>query len=235
MLYLKKHKKGGKVVAEQQIFCAQEDLEASIEKVPEEDVIVENSDLPEMDDLESNMEETEESQQESGTQEAEDEEAKKGFFGKKKEKKEKKDKKDQQIEELNDRLKRNLAEFENFRKRNEKEKAIMYEVGAREVIEKILPIVDNFERGLASMPEEDKNKGFGEGMDKVYRQLVKILEDVGVRPIDAIGCEFNPDFHNAVMHVEDEEAGENIVIEEFQKGYTYRDTVIRYSMVKVAN
>ena len=128
-----------------------------------------------------------------------------------------------------------MAEFDNFRKRTEKEKAAMYEIGAKDIIEKILPVVDNFERGLAAIPEDDKATPVAEGMDKIYRQLTKVLEDVGVKEIDACGKEFNPDYHNAVMHVEDEAFGENEVAEVLQKGYTYRDTVVRHSMVKVAN
>ena len=156
---------------------------------------------------------------------------KKGFF----KKKEKKDKKDEQIEDLTDRLKRSMAEFENFRKRTEKEKAAMYEVGAKSVIEKILPVVDNFERGMATLKEEEAHSPFAEGMDKIYKQLLTTLESMDVTVIEAVGKEFNPDFHNAVMHVEDEESGENIVVEEFQKGYLYRGSVVRHSMVKVAN
>lgn len=149
------------------------------------------------------------------------------FFGKKK-----KDKKDQQIEELTDRLKRSMAEFDNFRKRTEKEKSGMYIVGAKEIIENMLPVVDNFERGLAQAPEGDS---FAEGMQMIYKQLMTTLEGLGVEVIEAVGKEFDPDFHNAVMHVEDEEAGENIIVEEFQKGYTYKGFVVRHSMVKVAN
>ena len=177
----------------------------------------------------------EECQPEEATDEAEDgaEEKgseKKGFFGKKK-----KDKKDEKIEELTDMVKRQMAEFDNFRKRTEKEKASMYEIGARDIVEKILPIVDSFERGLAAVPEDEKDSPFADGMEKIYRQLMTAFEQMGVKAIEAVGQEFNPDFHNAVMHVEDEEAGENIVVEEFQKGYTYKDHVIRHSMVKVAN
>lgn len=149
------------------------------------------------------------------------------FFGKKK-----KDKKDQQIEELTDRLKRSMAEFDNFRKRTEKEKSGMYMVGAKEIIENMLPVVDNFERGLAQAPEGD---AFAEGMQMIYKQLMTTLEGLGVEVIEAVGKEFDPDFHNAVMHVEDEEAGENIIVEEFQKGYIYKGFVVRHSMVKVAN
>lgn len=159
------------------------------------------------------------------------EEGKKSLF----KKKEKKDKKDEQIEELNDRLKRQMAEFDNFRKRTEKEKSQMYDMGAKTIVEKILTVIDNFERGLAAVPEEEKSNAFVDGMEKVYKQMLTTLSEAGVEPIKAIGEEFNPDFHNAVMHVENEEAGENIVVEEFQKGYVYRDTVVRHSMVKVAN
>lgn len=173
--------------------------------------------------------EDEEALEEEETEEAEGE--KKGFF----KKKNKKDKKDEKIEELTDRLKRQMAEFDNFRKRTEKEKSAMYETGAKSVIEKILPVVDNFERGLMAVPEEQKEDPFVQGMDKIYKQIMTTLEEIGVKPIEAVGVEFNPDLHNAVMHVEDEEAGENMIVEEFQKGYTYRDCVVRYSMVKVAN
>lgn len=147
----------------------------------------------------------------------------------------KKDPKDQKIEELTDRVKRQMAEFENFRKRTEKEKSSMYEMGAKDMIERILPVVDNFERGLATLPEDAKDSPVAEGMKMIYKQLVKMLEDAGVKAIDAAGKEFDPNFHNAVMHVEDENLGENIVAEELQKGYLYRDTVVRHSMVKVAN
>ena len=148
---------------------------------------------------------------------------------------EKKDKKDEQIEDLTDRLKRQMAEFENFRKRTEKEKSQMYDMGASAILEKILPVIDNFERGLAAVPEEDKNNGFVEGMDKIYKQMMTVLTEVGVTPIEAAGQEFDPNLHNAVMHVEDEELGENVVAEELQKGYKYKENVIRHSMVKVAN
>ena len=150
------------------------------------------------------------------------------FFSKKK----KENKMEQQIEELTDRLKRSMAEFDNFRKRTEKEKSSMYIIGAKEIIEKILPVVDNFERGLAQAPEDDP---FADGMQKIYKQLTTTLEGLGVEQIEAVDKEFNPDFHNAVMHVEDESVGENIVVEELQKGYTYKGFVVRHSMVKVAN
>ncbi len=156
-------------------------------------------------------------------------EEKKGFF------KKKKDPRDEKIEELNDRVKRQMAEFENFRKRTDKEKSSMYEMGARDIVEKILPVVDNFERGLSSIPEESKATPFADGMEKIYKQFQKTLEEAGVKPIEAVGQEFDPNFHNAVMHVEDESLGENIVAEELLKGYMYRDSVVRHSMVKVAN
>ena len=184
-------------------------------------------------DTEEAAEQTaDDSEPESGEDKDEESKAeKKKLFGKKN----KKDKKDEKIEELTDRLTRQMAEFDNFRKRTEKEKSQMYEIGAKDIIEKILPIVDNFERGLASMPEDEKATPFAEGMEKIYKQLMTTLEGIGVKPIEAVGQEFNPDFHNAVMHVEDEELGENIIAEEFQKGYMYRDSVVRHSMVKVAN
>ena len=149
---------------------------------------------------------------------------KKGFFGKKKDKK---DPRDEKIEDLTDRLKRSMAEFDNFRKRTEKEKAAMFEMGAKDVIEKILPVVDNFERGLAAIPEEEKDGSFQKGMEMIYKQLMKALEDMGVKPIEAVGKEFDPNFHNAVMHIDDENLGENVVAAELQKGYMYRDSVVR--------
>lgn len=176
-------------------------------------------------------EEAEDTADEEGSIEDAKPEKEKKKFGRKT----KKDKKDEKIEELTDRLTRQMAEFDNFRKRTEKEKTQMYEIGAKDIIEKILPVVDNFERGLAAVPAEEKTNSFVEGMEKIYKQLMTTLEEVGVKPIEAVGSEFNPDFHNAVMHVEEEELGENIVAEEFQKGYLYRETVVRHSMVKVAN
>ena len=152
---------------------------------------------------------------------------------KEKKKKEKKDKKDDKIAELQDRVTRQMAEFENFRKRTEKEKTAMYEIGAKSVIEKILPVVDNFERGLASVPDEEKDNAFVDGMNKIYKQLMTELDGIGVKPIEAVGQEFNPDFHNAVMQVESEEYESGIVAQELQKGYMYRDGVVRHSMVAV--
>ena len=182
----------------------------------------------------ADAEEAEEVEQEPGQESSEasddGEKKEKKFFGKKK-----KDKKDEKIEELTDKLTRQMAEFDNFRKRTEKEKSHMYEVGAKDIIDKILPVVDNFERGLGAVGEEEKENPFVQGMEMVYKQLMTTLEEVGVKPIEAVGKEFDPEFHNAVMHVEDENFGENIVTEEFQKGYTYRDSIVRHSMVKVAN
>ena len=196
-------------------------------------------DIPE---TETVNEPTEESPEATAGQDAEAEKApeadddketksKTSFFGKKK----KDNKLEQQIEELTDRLKRNMAEFDNFRKRTEKEKSSMYVIGAKDIIEKILPVLDNFERGLAAVPEDEKGSSFAEGIEKIYKQFVKTLEDAGVESIEAVGKQFDPNLHNAVMHVEDEEAGENIVVEEFMKGYMYKGSVVRHSMVKVAN
>lgn len=168
-----------------------------------------------------------EQEEEAAPSENKEGKTKASFFGKKK-----KDKKDQQIEELTDRLKRSMAEFDNFRKRTEKEKASMYIIGAKEIVEKMLPVVDNFERGLAQAAEGD---AFADGMKMIYKQMMTALDDLGVKPIEAVGKEFDPAFHNAVMHVEDDSVGENIIVEELQRGYTYKDFVVRHSMVKVAN
>lgn len=172
-------------------------------------------------------EETEESETEDGQEAPADE--KKGFF------KKKKDKKDEQIEELNDKLKRQMAEFDNFRKRTEKEKTQMYDMGAKSIIEKILPVIDNFERGLAAVPEEQREDAFVVGMDKVYRQMLTELDASGVKPIEAVGQEFDPNFHNAVMQVESEEYDSGVVAQELQKGYMYKDSVVRHSMVAVVS
>ena len=186
------------------------------------------TDIPETEEAADAVKE-ETAEAETQTEEAEDNASKGGFF------KKKKDPRDEKIEELTDRVKRQMAEFENFRKRTEKEKSSMYEMGARDIIERILPVIDNFERGLAVIPEDKKEDPIAEGMEKIYKQIQKVFEEAGVKPIEAAGKEFDPNFHNAVMHVEDEEYGENIVVEEFQKGYTYHDAVVRHSMVKVAN
>lgn len=181
-------------------------------------------------ETEENVEETAESEGAEASEESSEEgEEKKGFF----KKKEKKSKQDEKIEELTDRVKRQMAEFDNFRKRTEKEKTQMFEVGAKSVIEKILPVVDNFERGLAAVPEEQKEDAFVQGMEKIYKQLMTELESLEVKPIEAVGTEFNPEFHNAVMQVENEELESGMVAQELQKGYMYRDTVVRHSMVAV--
>ena len=143
--------------------------------------------------------------------------------------------KDDKIEELTDRLMRNMAEFDNFRKRSEKEKAMMYDMGIKSMIEKVLPVVDNFERGFGTITEKEKESAFAQGIELIYRQLLTSLDEIGLKPIDAVGKEFDPNLHNAVMHGEDESLGENTVSDEFQKGYIYRDMVVRHSMVKVVN
>lgn len=157
-----------------------------------------------------------------------DADEKKGLF-----KKKKKDKKDEQIEELNDRLKRQMAEFENFRKRSEKEKSQMFDMGAKTIVEKILPVIDNFERGLAAVPDDKRDDPFITGMDKVYKQMLTELDAAGVKPIECVGQEFDPDFHNAVMQVENDELESGTVAQELQKGYMYKDSVVRHSMVSV--
>lgn len=156
---------------------------------------------------------------------------KKSFLGK--DKKEKANKLQEKVEELEDKVKRQMAEFDNFRKRSEKEKSAMFETGAKSVVEKILPVVDNFERGLAGLSEEEMKQPFAEGMNMVYKQLITELEKLDVKPIEAVGCEFNPDLHNAVMQVESDEYESGIIAQELQKGYTYRDSVVRHSMVAV--
>lgn len=214
---------------------------ADKKNVSEETVDTENFDAEEMTEEATETldaeEVTEETSQETDSDEPEElAEGSEAEEGQEKSKlfKKKKDKKDEKIEELNDKVMRQMAEFENFRKRTEKEKTQMFEVGAKSIIEKILPVVDNFERGLAGVDENTEDP-FAQGMQMVYKQLMTSLEEAGVTPIEAVGQEFNPDFHNAVMHVEDDNFGENEVVEELQKGYQYRDTVVRHSMVKVAN
>lgn len=207
-----------------------EDLEKdAAEKQTEEVSEAEETETTEAEASESGeqAEDTEESESEDGQEAPVD--GKKGFF------KKKKDKKDEQIEDLNDRLKRQMAEFDNFRKRTEKEKAQMFDMGARTIIEKILPVIDNFERGLAAVPEEQKDDAFVTGMDKVYKQMLTELDAIGVKPIEALGKEFDPDLHNAVMQVESEEYEPGIVAQELQKGYTYKDNVVRHSMVAVVS
>lgn len=214
-----------------------EDKQQDIAEELEETVSEENEDLAEASETEKeSTESADNSEEDAETEDTEAEEAegtsdkKEGFF-----KKKKKDKKDEQIEELNDRLRRQMAEFDNFRKRTEKEKSQMFDMGARTIVEKILPVVDNFERGFTTVDEEDKEDAFVLGMDKVYKQLMTELEAMGVTPIECVGKEFNPDFHNAVMQVESEEYESGIVAQELLKGYMYKDTVVRHSMVAVVS
>ena len=182
---------------------------------------------PEETDDEVSSEETKEAEEEP---EEEPEDSKKPRkFGRKK------DKRDEQIAELQDKVTRQMAEFDNFRKRSEKEKAAMYSMGARDVLEKMLEVLDNFERGFDAVEQDDQDDAFVQGMQMVYKQMLEALEKLGVKPIEAVGQPFDPNYHNAVMHEDNEEAGENEVVAEFQKGYMYHDDVIRHSMVKVAN
>ena len=205
------------------------------DKVVEETTDTEETKAAEESAEETKAEDTAETENaqdaEETSEETETKEKKDGIFGKKK----KKDKKDEQIEDLNDRLRRQMAEFDNFRKRSEKEKSQMFDMGARSIIEKVLPVVDNFERGLAAVPEEQKDDAFVTGMDKVYKQMMTEFDSSGVKPIEAVGQEFNPDLHNAVMQVESEEYEPGVVAQELQKGYMYKDTVVRHSMVAVVS
>lgn len=214
-----------------------EEKKLNEEQLNEEEIIQEEEQVQdtqsageeaETQDIEQEAEATEEASEEAEKQEKKS--------GKKKSLFDKKDNKLQEkVDELEDRVKRQMAEFENFRKRTEKEKSAMFETGAKSVIEKMLPVVDNFERGLAALSEEEKKQPFAEGMNMVYKQLMAELEKLEVKPIEAVGCEFNPDLHNAVMQVESEEFESGVIAQELQKGYTYRDTVVRYSMVAVVS
>ncbi len=203
------------------------------EETPEENAASEESEEKDADPGETAGQEASEEEQ-AEDREPEEESDKVGLFGGKKLKKEL-EKKAEQISELTDRNMRLMAEFDNYRKRTEKEKAAMYGMGAKDVVEKILPVIDNFERGFSLVAEEDMEDPFTQGMEKIYKQFITVLEGLGVTPIEAVGKEFDPNYHNAVMHVDDENYGENIVVEEFQKGYLYKDSVVRHSMVKVAN
>ena len=198
------------------------------EAVHEEEV--ENSDSVKTEPVEEEKKDADKKEEKEATKET-GESKKKGFGKKKKDSKEAAY--EEKITDLEDQVKRQMAEFENFRKRTEKEKSMMFEMGAKTVIEKLLPIVDNFERGLASISEEEENS-FSDGMNKIYKQMMTELDKLGVKPIEALGKEFNPDLHNAVMQVESEEYEEGIIAQELLKGYTYRDTVVRHSMVAVA-
>ena len=193
--------------------------------------VEETSAVEENQEVENSEEKTEESKETQETEDASEEKTEK----KKKKGFKRKDKRDEQIEELNDKYQRLFAEFQNFRSRSDKEKTAMFETGAKSIIEKILPVVDNFERGVAALSEEDLGSPVGQGMNLIYKQLLSALDEMGVTAIEAEGKEFDSDLHNAVMHEENDELGENIVSQELQKGYKYRDTVIRHSMVKVAN
>ncbi len=203
------------------------DLEEGLER--EADTVEESEDVAEAAEkaAEESDIKTDNEEETAETEEKPDKKKKKGF--------KKKDKKDEQIEELNDKYQRLFAEFQNFRTRSDKEKSAMFEVGARSIVEKILPVVDNIERGVAALSEEDLDSPVGQGMNLIYKQLLQTLEDMGVEAIEAKGQEFDPELHNAVMHEDNDELGENIVSEELQKGYKYKDTVVRHSMVKVAN
>lgn len=214
-----------------------EEKKLNEEQLNEEEIIQEEEQVQdtqsageeaETQDIEQEAEVTEEASEEAEKQEKKS--------GKKKSLFDKKDNKLQEkVDELEDRVKRQMAEFENFRKRTEKEKSAMFETGAKSVIEKMLPVVDNFERGLVALSEEEKKQPFAEGMNMVYKQLMTELEKLEVKPIETVGCEFNPDLHNAVMQVESEEFESGVIAQELQKGYTYRDTVVRYSMVAVVS
>ena len=214
-----------------------EEKKLNEEQLNEEEIIQEEEQVQdtqsageeaETQDIEQEAEATEEASEEAEKQEKKSGKKKSLFY--------KKDNKLQEkVDELEDRVKRQMAEFENFRKRTEKEKSAMFETGAKSVIEKMLPVVDNFERGLAALSEEEKKQPFAEGMNMVYKQLMAELEKLEVKPIETVGCEFNPDLHNAVMQVESEEFESGVIAQELQKGYTYRDTVVRYSMVAVVS
>ena len=211
---------------------AEEKKDVMNEEVEVEETVedtVETTDDVETSENNEVEENSEEEKEEGADEESEEAPKKEGFF------KKKKDKRDEQIEELNDKVKRQMAEFDNFRKRTEKEKSMMFDMGAKTIIEKILPIVDNFERGFTTVEESDKDDAFVQGMQQVYKQLMTELETVGVTPIEAVGQEFNPDFHNAVMQVESEEYESGIIAQEFMKGYMYKDTVVRHSMVGVVS
>lgn len=201
----------------------EEVLEAGTEKEPEEETVSEGP------------EETEEEPEETSNGEKGGKEKEKKVFRKKSREEKKADALNEKIGELEDKVKRQLAEFENFRNRTEKEKSAMFEVGARSVIEKMLPVVDNFERGLSGLSEEEKEGPFAAGMQMVYKQLLTELDNLGVKPIEAVGKEFDPNLHNAVMQVESEEYESGVVAQEMMKGYTYRDSVVRHSMVAVVS
>jgi len=203
--------------------------DVEIKKDVQEEITADTQDNKELD---KEAEVKAETQEETATETKED---KKDEKVSKLKKHKKKDKRDEQIEELKDKLVRSMAEFDNYRKRTEKEKSQMFEIGAKSIVEKILPVVDNFERALDAATDDEKETPFVQGVDKIYKHMITSLEEVGVKAIDAQGKEFDPNLHNAVMHVEDEDMDENVVAEELQKGYMYKESVVRHSMVKVAN
>lgn len=219
--------------------AAEEETEEVIEESAEETEASETEDIQEEaaeETAEAEPEEADEEMSSEEIKESEEEPGKEPEGGKKPKKfGRKKDKRDEQIAELQDKVTRQMAEFDNFRKRSEKEKAAMYSMGARDVLEKMLEVLDNFERGFDAVEEDDQDDAFVQGMQMVYKQMLEALEKLGVKPIEAVGQPFDPNYHNAVMHEDNEEAGENEVVAEFQKGYMYHDDVIRHSMVKVAN
>ncbi len=205
----------------------------------DESIVEENTSEVSPEEEDKQMQEAAQTEKEAAVDEAQPEETKAGS-GKKKKKSAKVlemelKKSEEKAADLTDKYQRLMAEFENARKRNAKEQTRMYDVGAKEVLQKLLPVVDNFERGLDALSQEEKEEPFAQGVEKIYQQLMSVFGELGVKAMDAAGKEFNPDFHNAVMHVEDEEMGENLVVEEFQKGYMYKESVLRHSMVKVVN
>ena len=214
---IKEHK-GNKIMDEELKDFSEEEILEEIDEASEEEAAKEQET-----DADTVKAEGEESAEAEANEEAEVEA------------KEEKDPKQARIEELEDMVKRQLAEFDNFRKRTDKEKDTMFEAGARSVIEKLLPVVDNFERGIASLSEEELASAQGSGMQMIYKQLMEVLDKLEVKPIEALGKEFNPDLHNAVMQCESEEYESGIIAQELQKGYTYRDSVIRHSMVAVVS
>lgn len=203
--------------------------EETVNDIPETEEDILNPDTEEV------KEEKETEDEEDSPEKSQEDKTDKKLFKKKQKTDKKQDAMKEKIEELEDRVKRQMAEFDNFRKRTEREKSAMFETGAKSVIEKILPIVDNFERGLASIPEEEKGNPFAEGMEMIYKQLMDEFEKMEIRPIPAVGEEFNPEFHNAVMQMESEEYESGIIARELQRGYTYRESVVRHSMVAVVS
>ena len=217
------------------MVISEEKAEETVSGENEEVLGAETEKEPEEEAVSMEPEETEEEPEETSNEEKGGKEKEKKGFRKKSREEKKTDALNEKIGELEDKVKRQLAEFENFRNRTEKEKSAMFEVGAKSVIEKMLPVVDNFERGLSGLSEEEKEAPFAAGMQMIYKQLLTELENLGVKPIEAVGKEFDPNLHNAVMQVESEEYESGIVAEEMMKGYTYRDSVVRHSMVAVVS